>query len=112
MSVVGAHSSGRWSSSVTERELEREVRRLLEERGLYGYHAPDSRRAAAGFPDWVIIGKRGVLWRELKSRYGGLSDEQRRVGWLLRLSGEDWDVWRPEDFLRGRIVAQLDAITG
>lgn len=95
---------------MTEAELERELRRLLTRHGLYGYHNPDSRRSAAGFPDWVIIGVGGILWRELKAPFEQPSGEQRRVGYLLQASGADWDVWRPLDFTTGRIAAELAAI--
>lgn len=98
---------------MTELELEREVRRLLQERGLYGYHHPDSRRAgssAAGFPDWVVLGKGGVLWRELKDPYRGLSQPQWDVAHLLQTARQDWAIWRPEHLHSGRIAAELDAV--
>jgi len=98
---------------MTEIELEREVRRLLVVHGLSGtaFHVPDSRRMQPGLPDWLIIG-RTVLWRELKSPYGGLSREQWHVGHLLLQAGEDWKVWRPADFAAGRIEAELRAAAG
>lgn len=94
---------------MTEADLEREVRRLIERHGLYGYHAADSRRSAAGWPDWVIIGRK-VLYRELKSPYGALSGAQRHVGWLLHRAGQNWDVWRPLDYTTGRIARELEAL--
>jgi hypothetical protein len=99
---------------VTETELEKAVRRILALNGhprtVYGYHVADSRRSAAGWPDWVIIGGRGVLWRELKSAYGALTAEQRQVGYLLQAAGADWDVWRPLDFVTGRIAQEIAEI--
>lgn len=90
-----------------EHELEAALRGLLAELRLYGYHTADSRRSQAGFPDWVIIGVGGVLWRELKTETGRLSSAQLRVSWLLRAAGQDYAVWRPSDLQAGRISAEL-----
>lgn len=92
---------------MSEAELERELRALLEERDLYGFHPRVSKGSAPGWPDWVVVGRR-VLYRELKSSGGQLTPEQRRVGWLLRAAGQDWDVWRPRDLHSGRIARELD----
>lgn len=73
----------------------------------------------AGFPDLVLIGWNGALFRELKSRAGILSSSQRR--WRDRLAGNHfhtargdvpvWDVWRdPVDRISGRIGHELAAI--
>jgi hypothetical protein len=91
---------------VTEGELEREVRRLLKELKLWGYHAHDSRRSQAGWVDWVIIGKRAIF-RELKSSTGQLSRDQVRVRDLLIAAGQDWALWRPSDLDSGRIRLEL-----
>lgn len=96
---------------MSEAELERAVRDLLKRHGLYGYHTTDSRWSTArGFPDWVIIGRRGILWRELKSPWGQLTPDQRRVRNLLVAAGADWDVWRPADLESGRIDREMSAI--
>jgi hypothetical protein len=95
---------------VSEAELERAVRDLLKLTRLYGYHTRDSRGSAAGFPDWCIIGKRVVLWRELKSEVGQLTSEQRRVRDMLVATGANWAVWRPSDLHSGRIFRELKAI--
>lgn len=94
---------------MTERELDAEVRRLLADHGLYGYHNPDSRRSSAGMPDWLIIGSR-VLWRELKSARGVLSPQQTRMRYRLLAARQNWAVWRPADLTSGRIEAELAAI--
>ncbi len=99
------------AQAVTEVELEREVRRLLQVYRLQrvAFHVPDARRMTPGLPDWIIIGRR-VLWRELKSAYGPVSREQRHVGYVLQAAGEDWAVWRPVDLHSGRIERELEGL--
>lgn len=62
-----------------------------------------------GFPDLVLVGSR-VLWRELKSDRGRLDADQLRWRDVLLAAGADWDVWRPADWVSGRIRAELEAI--
>lgn len=91
---------------MTEAELDREVRRLIKEHRLWGYHPHDSRRSAPGWPDWVIVGRR-MIYRELKGYGGELTHHQRRVGYLIQATGADWAVWRPADLHSGLIGRQL-----
>lgn len=96
---------------MTEAELDRHVLQMIRSLGLFGYHAPDSRRATgAGMTDWVIIGRR-VLWREDKTDDGRLSSAQTRVRYALVAAGQDWAIWRPRDYRSGRIWAELSAIS-
>jgi hypothetical protein len=94
---------------VTEAELLASVLQLCDWLGLLAYHTHDSRRSQPGFPDLVIAGVSGVLFRELKSVHGVVSGGQRR--WLRRLAqgGADSGVWRPLDW-PDRIRAELEAI--
>jgi hypothetical protein len=62
-----------------------------------------------GFPDCVILGRGGVLWRELKSARGKVSVEQREWMDALRRAGQDVAVWRPADW-PDRIRAELEAL--
>ena len=75
------------------------------------YHTHDSRRSEPGFPDVVVVGPHGLLWRELKSSTGRLTPDQRV--WLdkLRQAGSDVDVWRPSDW-PGRVLTELAGIGG
>jgi hypothetical protein len=83
------------------------VRALMKDLGLFGYHARNSRGSEPGWPDWVIIGRAGILYRELKTEHGTLSPEQRAVGALITRAGGSWAVWRPRDLLNGTIARQL-----
>ena len=60
-----------------------------------------------GMPDLILIGQRGqgVIFAEIKSRTGKLSDAQeRRIKQLLE-NGAEVHIWRPADM--ERIVARL-----
>jgi len=52
----------------------------------------------AGFPDLVLTRGKRVLFVELKSATGRLSQAQRRWLIALRSSGADVHVWRPYDW--------------
>lgn len=81
-----------------ERDLQNNVIKLCTTQGQLVYHTYDSRRSQAGFPDLVIVGSKGLIYRELKSDKGRLSPEQ--VFWLecLVTAGADAAVWRPADW--------------
>lgn len=98
---------------MTEDELLSQVKRMCEQRGLLWVHIPDSRRAhcSAGFPDILIAGQHGVLYRELKNDYGELRPDQQLWQWVLVTAGQDWDIWHPADHASGRIDAELDILS-
>jgi hypothetical protein len=95
---------------MSEAELQRLITCACANIGLLYYHTHDSRRSVPGFPDLVITGRGGVLFRELKSAYGRLTPEQRRWGSTLARAGSDWSTWRPVDWEGGLIVHELLAI--
>ena len=101
------------ASAMTEAQLMEAIRTICAQLGLHAYHATDSRRNwGPGFPDLVIAGIGGVLWRECKTQAGGTSPTQRRWGYILQASRQDWAVWRPRDLLDGTIARQLTTIAG
>lgn len=63
-----------------------------------------------GFPDLVLVGPGGVLYRELKAEAGRLEPAQKRWRDALQAAGADWAVWRPSDLLAGRVDAELKTI--
>lgn len=63
-----------------------------------------------GWPDLVLVGPAGVLFRELKSRSGLPTAEQEVWLGALADAGQNADVWRPADLRSGRILAELRAI--
>jgi hypothetical protein len=76
-------------------------------------HVPDSRQlwGTRGSPDYLIVGRRGVLWRECKPRPSSrLSPAQ--VGWkyMLLASGQDFKVWTARDLADGTCEHEVEAI--
>lgn len=104
---------------MTEDDLEGAVMDLCKLLGLYVHHCRPAKtekgwrtpiRGTPGFVDLMICGRRGALFRELKSEAGRVAPDQRK--WLDRLfeAGTDAEVWRPRDLATGRIKRELEAI--
>lgn len=95
---------------MTELDLQRAVIELCRWLGLAYFHDHDSRRNRAGFPDLVVCGSNGHLFRELKTETGRLRPEQ--LDWLSRLTqgGADAAIWRPADLASGRVKSELEGI--
>ncbi len=62
-----------------------------------------------GFPDLVLVGNGKLIWIELKAATGRLSEEQKQWQEALEASGQEVHVFRPEDWLSGRIDEVLRA---
>lgn len=90
---------------LTEKAWQSQVLTLARVYGWRSYHVFDSRRSVPGFPDLVLVRRPRVIFAELKTDRGRLTDEQR--GWLADLGDcpvESY-VWRPRD--ADRIVSIL-----
>lgn len=59
--------------------------------------------------DLMILGSKGVLFRELGSPTSRGSREERQWMQALQAAGEDADMWRPKDWPE-RILAELRAL--
>jgi hypothetical protein len=57
-----------------------------------------------GFPDLVVVMEGGVLFLEVKSESGKLTDAQRRVGEAIEASGNYWKVVRSVDGAKAAIM--------
>ena len=99
------------AAAMTEAELMEAVRAMVKGLGLLAHHGHDGRRSwGPGFPDLVIAGRAGVLYRECKTERGNLTPEQRLWGDVLKQAGANWRVWRPRDRLDGSIGRELAAV--
>jgi hypothetical protein len=92
-----------------------EVAELLDNFGgrLRWIHIPDSRLllGSRGFPDYIIAGRRGILFRECKPRRSSpLRPGQTAWRYMLQAAGADWGVWAQEDLDDGTAERELEAI--
>jgi hypothetical protein len=90
--------------------LDYHVREILKELGLWGFHPLISIGSRKGWPDWTFLGK-WIMYRELKTETGTLRPDQELVRDLILAAGGDWALWRPSDYLSGRIQRELVAIS-
>lgn len=109
-----------------EKELQREVIALARTLGYKVVHFADSRRQVvkgdrqilvgdeqgAGFPDLVLAGRGRLLFIELKTQTGTVTEKQAE--WLERLSetakvctGVSTFLWRPSHWMDGTIEREL-----
>jgi hypothetical protein len=64
-----------------------------------------------GFPDLVLVGTRGVLFREIKASFGDdPSRGQTNWIWQLRAAGQDAGIWTVTDLLTGIVADEIALI--
>jgi len=100
---------------MTETELRAEVLKLCADRDLWPVALrPEkfNQREVCnkGFPDLMVYGAGGVLFRELKAMKGSLASAQSTWKNRLLSGGHDWSVWTPADLGSGRIASELEAL--
>jgi hypothetical protein len=95
---------------MTESQLDRAIADICALLNVWRFHVYDSRRSPSGWPDLALIGRGRIIFRELKTDAGRISETQAKVGELLTQAGQSWDVWRPADLMSGRILAELREI--
>jgi hypothetical protein len=82
-----------------EAALLAQVRALARQHGWSCYHTRDSRGSDDGFPDLVLVNATRVIFAELKSRTGKLTEQQARWLEMLRHTGHvEVYTWRPGDW--------------
>lgn len=94
---------------MTESELQTAILQLAKLRGWLHFHDYDSRRNPAGFPDLVLLHPRtgDLLFAELKTATGRVSQRQQRWIDALALGGHTAHVWRPSHLRNGQIARAL-----
>lgn len=98
---------------MNERALQLEVHDLLRAAPELVWHhcgSPHHCNGQAGMPDLLIIGRRRLLWPEIKGDTTPVRREQREFGEALTEAGQSWCVWRPDDMRSGRIEMELQAL--
>ena len=93
--------------TLTEKQLQAVVVNLARLLNWRVYHTFLSIRSAPGFPDCCMVRGDRLLFAELKSATGKVSEAQ--LAWLLDLKGvgAETHVWRPEHWFSGEIEACL-----
>lgn len=97
--------------AMSEEKLEEAVRCIARDLGVTRVHHRDSRQTTSGWPDDVLIGPGGLLFRELKRQDGRVTPTQAAMHQALADAGADIAVWRPEDLISGRIAREVAAIS-
>jgi hypothetical protein len=99
---------------MTKEAVVTEVIELLDSYGdrLLWIHIPDSRGMDGhpGFPDFLIAGRRGILFGECKPVHGRLRPAQWSWRCILLESGQRAVTWEPYDLVSGAVRAALEAI--
>lgn len=77
-----------------EEHLQAAVEAELQLRGWRYFHAYDSRRSVAGFPDLICLRGSRVLVAELKTSMGRVSPEQQQWLAAFEAAGVESYLWR------------------
>ena len=104
--VVKDAKRGFLKENISEADFQRQVLDLADLFGWTTYHTYDSRRSRQGFPDLVMVKRGRLIFAEIKSEKGRLSDEQEI--WQGKLAEVEFysrgnvtvRVWRPSDWPR------------
>jgi VRR-NUC domain len=92
-----------YRTTMTEAQFQQTVTDLAQRVNWLVYHTHDSRRSEPGFPDLVMVRGGRIIFAELKSEKGKLSNPQGV--WLVALqdvarygcTSMHVAVWRPSD---------------
>lgn len=79
-------------------ELQSRILTLASQLQMHVHHCDMRLATSPGWPDLVLVGSHGVIWRELKVPPDRCTSDQRELGYLLQSSHQDWAVWTPEDW--------------
>lgn len=83
---------------LSEKQFMAQVVRYARLMGWRCFHAFDSRRSEPGLPDLLLLRRPRLLFVELKSQRGTLTDAQYATLIELRACGQETHFWRPDDW--------------
>ena len=96
------HAAARFPGPMFEDEADFQAQLIAAAKrlGWRAYHTRDSRRSECGWPDLVLANPRQgrMLFVELKSEHGQLSEDQAWWIGALTAVGLEVYVWRPADW--------------
>ena len=84
-------------SAMSEKQFQAAVLDLAKRHGWLCFHAFDSRRSQAGFPDLLLL-KRRLIVVELKAETGRITRSQEEWLEAFRMCGIEAMIWRPADW--------------
>ena len=106
------------AKAMSETELQNNIIQFAQLNSWCAYHTHDSRRSQAGFPDLVLVRDGHLIFAELKSQTGRLSEPQAM--WcdeLFKVEAHNMVestrpniavyLWRPSMWLSGEIQKVL-----
>jgi len=82
---------------ISEKDFEGQIRDLAKLFGWLYYHTWRSIHSPAGFPDVVMVRPPRLIFAELKSEKGQVSDKQKEWLEALKETGVEVFLWRPSD---------------
>jgi hypothetical protein len=83
--------------SETEKHFQGRVLKLAHAPRWRTYHTWNSMHSTGGYPDLTLVRRGRLIFAELKSESGKVSDKQQ--AWIddLRAAGAECHIWRPSD---------------
>jgi len=88
----------RWPN-ILEKDFQQMVLNVARPCGWLAYHTYDSRRSDPGFPDLTLVRGERLLFAELKTVKGRLSDTQEHwLALLTKVPCTEVYLWRPTDW--------------
>jgi hypothetical protein len=88
------------------------IEQLLERTPLLWHHCPDGRgcHGRPGLPDFIIVGPRGIAFREGKPP--GQHPRGGQVDWRYAIvaNGLSYGVWTTREEAGGLVAAELEAL--
>ena len=80
---------------MTESQFQASIIEFARFRGWLVYHTYDSRKSEPGFPDLVMVRGDRILYREVKTDKGRLTEHQKVWAKRLFQAGGNYGIWRP-----------------
>jgi hypothetical protein len=94
------------AAGITEKVFMAQIKSLAQTLGYKFYHTWHSIRSAKGYPDCTLCKPGRLIFCELKSESGTLTESQ--IEWLQALAqaGAETYVWRPSQFAEAVKILQ------
>jgi hypothetical protein len=81
-----------------EAEFQSQIVEAAKLHRVEAFHVSLSIRSEPGWPDLVLVGPNGAIFRELKTMTGKVSEAQKFWLAILGDAGLDVGVWRPDQW--------------